>query len=122
MTVGAPLLATMLHILSDNPQVKCHVPPASHMKPSLTRLIVSITKIVLFCQVNIKGGGGEGWRGAFQNIGPNIRNRALCGKSMKFGTHLYEVITFNFSYSAISDSTFSGRGTRYSLLASYTIH
>ena len=41
----------------------------------------------------------------------NLWNRALCGKSMKLGMHLYYVSICKFSYSAIADLTLKGRGS-----------
>ena len=44
-------------------------------------------------------------------------NRALCGKSMKLGTHLYHVSICKFSYSAITDLTLRGRGSYFQMAA-----
>ena len=44
-----------------------------------------------------------------QRIKPHYcGNRALCGKSMKLGTHLYDTYRCKFSYSAISGSVLGG--------------
>ena len=37
-------------------------------------------------------------------------NLALCGKSVKLGTHLYDTYRCKFSYSAISGSALGGGG------------